>query len=417
MRFDTLDMWLNWQESLHFRGIDLGLDRIYEVAKRLGIDSGNSKVVTVAGTNGKGSCIATLSALMAHSGLTYGAYTSPHLVEYNERIRLNGEMAEDTAICEAFQRIDEARGKISLTYFEFATLAAFDLFQRANLDVWLLEIGLGGRLDAVNIIDADVSIVTSVGIDHEAFLGSDREVIGFEKAGVYRPGKPAICADRNPPESLLSHIKDIQAEPFLIKRDFDFEELPGNQWRWQSGIDIELQQITSTKPQLPLPSVAAALQAYRLLGFECSILETFDFSQLQLTGRYQKIQKGSHQFILDVAHNPQAAEHLVSRLQSEESTDLYFLLGMMADKDIKQVVEILMQAGHNFMCVDLDDVPRAASARDVADIVASLGGQVEVSEDVDSGINALTARAGDRARIVILGSFFTVAKAIDCLNH
>ncbi len=204
-RFHTLADWLTWQDSLHPRKIDLGLERVVAVARRLEVLQPGYRVVTVAGTNGKGSSVALLEAIYRNAGYRTGSYTSPHLLRYNERIRIDGREVDDTALCAAFERVDQARDGVSLTYFEFGTLAALLLFDTAGLDIALLEVGMGGRLDAVNIIDADVALVTSIGIDHSAWLGNDRETIGREKAGIFRAGRPAVCSDPSPPTSLRQH--------------------------------------------------------------------------------------------------------------------------------------------------------------------------------------------------------------------
>ena len=196
MRFETLKEWLAWQESLHPRSIDLGLERVAAVARRMGLSKPASRVIVVAGTNGKGSCVAMLERLLLDAGVSTGAYTSPHLLRYNERIRIGGQEVPDETLCAVFQKVDEARGETSLSYFEFGTLAALDILEAADLDVAILEVGLGGRLDAVNIVDADIALITSIALDHQHWLGDDRESIGGEKAGVLRAGRPGVCASR-----------------------------------------------------------------------------------------------------------------------------------------------------------------------------------------------------------------------------
>lgn len=236
MRFTTLDEWLQWLECQHPRAIDLGLERVSVVAKALNIALA-MPVITVAGTNGKGSCVALSSAILRAEGYRVGTYTSPHLVHYHERIVIAGRCVHDEELLLAFSAIDEARGATSLTYFEFGTLAALWLFQRAELDVVILEVGLGGRLDAVNIVDADIAIVSSIAIDHEAWLGRDREVIGREKAGVFRQGRIAVVGDVDPPQSVLNYGRDIGASVLCRDRDYSYRE-SANQWQWQ-GLDAQ----------------------------------------------------------------------------------------------------------------------------------------------------------------------------------
>jgi len=224
MRFQTLDQWLRWQESLHPSAIDLGLERPGKVLKALGLDSPQHTVITVAGTNGKGSSVAMLESILLAAGYRVGSYTSPHLQCYNERIRIQGEMVSDEALCQSFERIDQARGEESLTYFEFGTLAAIDLFERAGLDVAVLEVGLGGRLDAVNLLDAEVALITAIDIDHAAWLGENREAIGREKAGIFRPGRPAVCSDPQPPDSLQACAAGLGVQLYRLGHDFHYRD-------------------------------------------------------------------------------------------------------------------------------------------------------------------------------------------------
>ncbi|MEE9551556.1 MAG: Mur ligase family protein, partial [Gammaproteobacteria bacterium] len=233
MRFQTLAEWLAWQESLHFTAIELGLDRCLSVADTLGLLQPNYTVISVAGTNGKGSSVAMLESILRHAGYKTACYTSPHLVRYNERIQIKGEEVTDKALCKAFDRIDKARGDISLTYFEFGTLAALDIFQRSGIDIAILEVGLGGRLDAVNCLDADIALVTSIDIDHENWLGSDRESIAREKAGIFRTSRPAICSDPNPPDSLLRYADSQDTPLYLQDHDYKYQ-ITKDTWLWQT---------------------------------------------------------------------------------------------------------------------------------------------------------------------------------------
>lgn len=233
MRFTTLNDWLRWQETLHPRTIELGLDRVRTVLRRLRPAAPPFAVVTVGGTNGKGSCVALLDAILRAAGYRVGAYVSPHLLRYNERIRVDGVEADDETLCRAFARIDAARGDVSLTYFEFGTLAALECFREAGVEVAVLEVGLGGRLDAVNAVDADAALVTSIALDHTDWLGPDRDSIGHEKAGIYRSGRPAVCADPDPPPRLLEHARAIGARLLRVGLDYDFGRA-GVTWRWRS---------------------------------------------------------------------------------------------------------------------------------------------------------------------------------------
>jgi dihydrofolate synthase/folylpolyglutamate synthase len=231
-RFNTLSDWLAWQETLHPVAIHLGLERVASVARKLDCQQPAPVVITVAGTNGKGSTIALLEAILRRAGYRTGCYTSPHLFHYKERLRIDGEVVDDQRWCDAFARIDTLRGETSLTYFEFGTLAALDIMQRDTLDVALLEVGLGGRLDAVNIIDADAAIVTTIGLDHTDWLGDTREAIGFEKAGIFRAARPAICGDASPPDSLPETAAEVGADLQVLGRDFHVRH-SGKCWHWQ----------------------------------------------------------------------------------------------------------------------------------------------------------------------------------------
>ena len=236
----TLDQWLDYQLKTHPQVIAMGLERVGEVARRLQLGRPAKHVITVAGTNGKGSTVAFIEAIARAAGLRVGAFTSPHLLRYNERVRIDGQDVEDVALVAAFERIEQARGEIALTYFEFGTLAALLIFQQSNLDIAILEVGLGGRLDAVNIIDADVAVLTSVELDHQEYLGHDRETIGADKAGVFRPGKPCVLAESDPPSSVLRHAYEIGA--FAIRANADYlVAVDAHGWTWREpGFEIEL---------------------------------------------------------------------------------------------------------------------------------------------------------------------------------
>src|SRR5579863_4343426 len=251
MRFKNLQEWLTWQEQLHPNPIDLGLERVQRVLEAMGLSRPVFPVLTVGGTNGKGSCVALVEAMLRAAGYHTGAYTSPHLLRYNERLQVDGSLATDEEFCTAFERIDRARGDISLTYFEFGTLAAMDILARRGVDAAVLEVGMGGRLDAVNAVDPEAALVASVGLDHQDWLGNDRESIGFEKAGIYRADKPALCGDRSPPESLLTHARDIGAQLRVLGMDFD-HDIGAGRWIWR-GPEGELRD-------LPQPALVGRIQ-------------------------------------------------------------------------------------------------------------------------------------------------------------
>lgn len=421
--------WLNRLEALHPSEIELGLQRVAEVATRMGLDQLASnpsiKIVTIAGTNGKGSCVATLEALAKQQGVIVGAYTSPHLLHYCERIRIDGQPVADQLVCDAFAAIDHARGEISLTYFEFGTLAALEVFRRQGVELLLLEVGLGGRLDAVNIIDSDIAVVTSIDIDHEDWLGSDREVIGAEKAGVFRRGKPAICSELNPPASIARVAQETGANLMSKAECWDWQVKKGC-WSWQGrAADGNVLQLSELPvPGLPLPSVAAALQVAGLLGWSLdrSVLVEL-IAGLSLAGRAQTLTIEGCDVLLDVAHNPAAAELLASRLQQQPVRGkTRAVLAVMADKDIDGLLSPLWAEVDEWFACGLPGNPRAALAASLAQDLGRLQTvnaqqrSVSVCDTVAAGLESALAQAGDNDRVLVVGSFFTVAEALRILS-
>jgi dihydrofolate synthase/folylpolyglutamate synthase len=417
MRFDTLQDWLQWLESCHPNEIDLGLDRVGNVAARMSLTLNQCKVVVVAGTNGKGSCVASLNALLRSAGYEVGCFTSPHFLHYNERVMINDQPVDDQRLIESFARIDDARDQIPLTYFEFGTLAAIDIFQRSELDVALLEVGLGGRLDAVNIIDADVAVVTSIDIDHQDWLGSDREKIAWEKAGIYRRGKPAISAGNNPPVSLAQVAKDCGAHLYQAGVDFQSTQVHSQQlWSW-SGLDAAAEPIQLTGlPKLSLPeeSVVAALQALQLLGLPLDAVNYQHLSGVALPGRFQQLSAEGKSLILDVAHNPAAAKFLASRLRQQPCKGRSFaLFAVMADKDIDGIIEALLSSFDAWFLADLKNSPRALPANDLAAKLHE--GEIKmisVSKNIRQAYRRVLSLMGPDDRLVVFGSFITVAEVL-----
>ena len=373
-----LDQWLSYLESLHPQAIDMGLERISEVARRLGLTLPFVRIV-VGGTNGKGSTCAMLEAIYLAAGYKVGTYGSPHLLAYNERIRLDGELAGDADIIEQFVRIDEARGEITLSYFEFSTLAALLLFEARRVDVAILEVGLGGRLDAVNIVDADCSIVTSVDLDHMEYLGSDREQIGWEKAHIFRPGQPAICSDPVPPKRLVDHAAKIGADLWLFGRDFNYS---GDRLQWAYG-GRNQRRNSLAYPALrganQLLNASAALAAIEALRSSLAVPQQavrVGLSRASLPGRMQ-ILPGLPSIVLDVAHNPHAAAALGQGLDAMPSVPVtHAVLGMYADKDVEGVVRRLASRIDHWHCASLPG-PRGLSAEKLAEIVRRALGATE----------------------------------------
>lgn len=419
MRFETLSEWLRWQESLHPEEIELGLARVGEVFFRLCPGPLPFTVVTVAGTNGKGSSIAALEAMLRAGGYRVGAYTSPHLLRYNERIRLDGEEVSDTALVEAFERVDQARGDTSLTYFEFGTLAALRIFVDAAPEIVLLEVGLGGRLDAVNIVDPDVALITAIGIDHSAWLGEDRETIAGEKAGIMRPGGPVVCSDPRPPASIVDRAEKLGAPLYQLGREFDYQ-LNGGSWRWHCRAPT-----TSELADLPRPllggehqyrNIAGALMVLALLQGDFPLERRqidAGLARLQLPGRLQLI-PGEVPLLLDVAHNPDGVVQLAAALRAEPvAGHNRAIVGMMGDKDLRGALTPLLPLIDGWFAVDLPGVPRAASAARLADVLNELGAvDVIPCTDVSQALQQARAAARQGDRIVVFGSFYTVAEAL-----
>lgn len=392
----SLQDWLGYIETVHPVGWDLGLERVQAVADSLDIRHPGSTTILVAGTNGKGSTCEYLAALAASNGLSCGKSTSPHLLTFNERIVINGEQATDANIVTAFADIERARGDITLTYFEFAALASMLLFARRGVEVAILEIGLGGRLDAMNIAHPDLSIITSISVDHQAWLGETREAIGGEKAGIMRPGVPCLIADRQPPASLATHAAALGTPVRLLGQDFD---LP-------AGLP---------DPWLPADSLAAALAAAGQLGWQTN--DAGDIAATtRLAGRRSWI-AGAPAVLLDVAHNPAAAASLARYLESLElHGDVHALVGMYADKDIEQTTAALAAKIKTWHLTGLDD-PRAAPAAELSDRLAGeVGGSRSAYAKIGEAVAGIRAVAGSNDLILVFGSFPVVAGAMQLLQ-
>ena len=404
----------------------MGLERVGEVKKRMGLQP-LCPVVVVAGTNGKGSVCAYLSQIYTQAGFKVGTLTSPHLLRYNERIAVNTRPVEDAAIVASFERIEAARAGISLTYFEFNTLAAVDIFIREKVDVMVLEVGLGGRLDAVNVFDADCAVVTSVDLDHQAFLGDTVEQVAFEKAGVFRSGKPAICGQTPPPESLCRHAGEIGAELLLIKRDFDFSTLENVQWSYRYHPQNSDGR-TRNRNALPFPALRGA---YQLSNAACAltVLECLgdrlpvDIAAIKRglllvenPGRFQVL-PGRPLTVLDVGHNPHAARalrrSLINLMFAEKRTAVFSIL---ADKDIDGVLDIVKDQFDEWHIAPLD-VPRGMTAEALVRKLSEHGIEnVKVFENIEKAYRAALEKAGENDRIVVFGSFHTVAAVMAALS-
>jgi len=426
MRFTSLNDWLGWLEQSHPKEIDLGLDRIRTVAERLDLLNPRAKVITVAGTNGKGSCVTATVGLLQTAGFSAGVYTSPHLLHYAERIQINGKPVTDELICAAFEIIASACGssaegsaEISLTYFEYGTLAALVIFKQQDVDFIVLEVGLGGRLDAVNIIDADIAVITSIAIDHQDWLGDNREDIGREKAGILREQQLFICADPHPPQTIVALAIQLKTNSYFIEQDFSFS-LQGQSWLWRgktaTGNDLHLPAMRA--PHLPLPSMAAALQVLQLLNIQLTAEQIEHcLLNLVLAGRFQTLVFRERKFILDVAHNPAATEYFAGRLRAEPVAGKTFaIVAMMSDKDRSASLANLAGLVDEWYLLDLVDIPRAATSTALAENLAALNEPVKATGDIQNLMREVLTRAQPQDRILVFGSFFTVAAALTYLQ-
>ncbi len=412
-----LDHWLARLEHLHPKEMDLGLDRVRTVWRRLGAPRPGRSVVTVAGTNGKGSVVAALDAILRAQGLSVGVTTSPHLHRFNERIVIGGKQAPDDAIVAAFERIECARADISLTYFEFAILAAIELLAAADLDVAVLEVGLGGRLDAVNIIDADVAVISSIDLDHEAWLGSDREAIGREKAGILRRGHPVVIGDRDVPRSVLASAAELDARVYRIGQDFDWME-GSTGGVFEGGVDRSFVLDCLPAAHLLASNLACALQAASLLSLELDPGHVHHaLSGLQLPGRMQRLHAGGVDWVLDVAHNPQAVQALVAHL--DEDRRWLAVFGAFADKRVEAMLPPLAERAEVLFLV-----PTPGSRGQTATALAERIRLKEPGPPVlcFASTEAALLTALDQARqsnlgIVVAGSFTVVATAAAWLEE
>lgn len=408
MRFHTLDDWLHWQETLHPNEIELGLDRVRTVLECMGLAQPNFTTIIVAGTNGKGSSVAMLESILRAAGHRVGSYSSPHLLRYNERIRIDGEEIDDASLCEAFERVDRARGDLSLTYFEFGTLAAIDLLQRAGIAIAVLEVGLGGRLDAVNVLDADLALITPIDVDHVQWLGVDREMIGGEKAGIMRFGRPVVCSDPRPPQSLLDKAKELLAPLYCVNSAFSFES-EGLQWYWQAGeASHDALPLPALRGDFQLANAAGVLMVLALLNERFPVARQALCSGLldvRLPGRFQVL-PGSPTQIFDVAHNPHSARALAQNLSQQPCHGRTLaVLAMLGDKDIQATVACLQGQVDIWFLADLH-VSRGVTAEHLS---AVLDGVNECFESVSLAYTAALTVADPDDRVVVFGSFYTVA--------
>ena len=379
MSFDSLNkndlsFWLAYIESLNIKEIELGLNRVIQVAQNLGVEAVAEKTIMIAGTNGKGSCVAAMEVILRDLGYKVGSYTSPHILRFNERIKLDGAEIADEILCAAFLAVENARGDIKLTYFEFTTLVAFLIFSKRKLDFALLEVGLGGRLDAVNIIEADVAVITSIDLDHQEWLGKDRESIGYEKAGIIKKNRPVVYGDSNPTKSVLATAESLNSKIFLKGRDFDHQiKTEDKSFDWSGGRDMNENISGLPIPNLAIENVSIGMQALSVAGIEIDVkFLRSSLRRLYLPGRFEKCVDAftGVSVVLDVAHNPAAASMLASNISRELSINhrikqISVVIGLMADKDVRGFIAELRPFVDSWYVAGFDD-PRAMPVKNLA---------------------------------------------------
>lgn len=421
----NLSQWLSTIESLHPSEIDLGLERLRVVADRMQLSRPAKLVITVAGTNGKGSTVAMLESIYLAAGFRVGTYTSPHLFLYNERIRLNGQMVSDQALCDCFESINQARGEVSLTYFEFGTLAGLQLLEDAQLDVAILEVGLGGRLDGVNIVDPDIAVITSIGLDHQDWLGDTRELIGREKAGIFRHGIPAICGDSEPPQSVLDEAERLGSHLVVQGRDFHYRKA-GGVWEWHG---VELSGEPCAQSELPIPALdlinaSTVLQVVRCAALPVSATALREaLAKVSVQGRFQRVVNSAGKtHYLDVAHNPQAAQLLARKLLDlRENGQLpgvvRVVLAMMQDKDHIEFYNAL-ESMADFWYIAAFPQLRCTKAPLLLEKLRQAGAPTlgPFNKVADALFQAQEDASQDDI-ILVTGSFITVAEGLNYLSE
>lgn len=415
-----LAAWLRRLEGLHPTEIDMGLARVAEVAAVLGIQRPAPLVFTVTGTNGKGSTCAALDNLLRFAGRRTGCYTSPHLVHYNERVCIDGQPVTDAELCEAFAAIDQARGDISLTYFEFGTLAALWLFQAAGLDAVVLEVGLGGRLDAVNIVDADVAVVTSIDLDHADYLGDSRDSVGYEKAGILRPGGKLVCSETDLPPRFLQQTEQLSVNMWQRGRDYQWQPAVSDSWTFSGQRGARESHLTLPPVSLPRDNLATALQAFWVAGLDMADAQLASaLAATAVPGRLEQRtlywQGQARQLMLDVGHNPQAAEYLAEHLRGQQDARCVAVFGLLADKNMAGIVQPLQGCFDSWAVAPLPSPRSRAPAQLVGELKAA-GQRASAFASMGDAISWQLDNTSADTKIIIFGSFFCVAEAILWLN-
>jgi dihydrofolate synthase/folylpolyglutamate synthase len=411
--------WLTYIEQQHPATIDMGLDRVRAVATALGLGQPAPHTLVVGGTNGKGSTVAFIESIARAAGWKVGAYTSPHLLRYNERVRIDGEDASDDALIAAFNAIEDARGSTTLTYFEYGTLAALHLFAQAGLDLAVLEVGLGGRLDAVNIVDADVAVITTVDIDHSDWLGDDREAIGAEKAGIIRGWKPVILGETDPPSSVLARAYLLGANAIRGGSDFFADTVDAERWRWRDvGFSIEL-PMPALRGPIQLRNAASAIAALRALDAplpRAAIVE--GVAQARIRGRLQAFDRDGVEVLVDVGHNPQAARELAAALKAAPVAGRTLaVFAALQDKDAVGVVDALAERVDAWHLAGLDGARAQSAAALQSRLAGTAAADAVTHVDVETALQQALAAAHAGDRVLVFGSFHTAAQALQWLDH
>jgi dihydrofolate synthase/folylpolyglutamate synthase len=420
-----LNGWLAYIEQQHPKSIEMGLERVREVASRMRLGKPGKYVVTVGGTNGKGSTVAFVESIAREAGWRVGTYTSPHLLRYNERVRIDGREVRDDELVEAFETVEAARASLSqhavaLTYFEFGTLAALWLFQRAELDLAILEVGLGGRLDAVNLVDPDVAVITTVDIDHTDWLGEDREKIGYEKAGIARAWKPLVLGEIDSPSSVLRHAYAIGANAIRLGSDFFHEPIGQEHWRWREvGTELTLPNPTLAAP-IQRANAATAIAALRALD---AVIPESAFAAgvaaATLPGRLQHIRHAGVDVVVDVGHNPQAARELSAWLQAQaDAGETRAVFAALSDKDAVGVVAAFGENIRHWYLAGLEQAgPRGQDAETLATrLSGTAAAEGTRHPNVRQALQAAIAASQPGDRVLVFGSFHTAAEALVSLH-
>jgi len=414
---DNLAQWLCYLETIHSSEIDLGLSRINSVAQRLNIDFSFAKVITVAGTNGKGTTCAFLENFLLTEDKTVAVYSSPHIEKFNERLRISRVDVEDLPLIDAFEKIEKARGDISLTYYEYTTLAAFIILMAVRPEIIILEVGLGGRLDATNIIDADIAVITTIDLDHQAFLGNTRELIGFEKAGILRSQQLAVLGDTAPTISIINYAKEINVQLKIRQQDF-IVDTSGAQWSW-SYEQLVLDKLNKTN--IPQDNVATALMVLHLLGIKLTNKKVNQAIKLTKVSGRTELFKENCDVLLDVAHNPQAARYLAQYIAHLKSKNNYqrviAVVGMLSDKDISNTLKPMLAIIDDWFIGEVL-APRSASKADIwQQLNKNLGNNLSTNtkllncfDNITQAFKMANKNSNETDLIVVFGSFYTVAE-------